>query len=238
MRSATATPSSSRLVREHRPANDVADRPDVLEVGPAVVVDRHEAALVERRGRPLRRSARSCSARGRSRRSASRRPAPAPCRRHRCTSTATPSAPVFTSVILTPSTTFSPCRVNALCASVAICVSTAPRKVGSASRIVTCGAEPAPDRSHLEADHARADDAERLRHRVDRRARRRWRGSARSSNGGAGQGARVRAGGDDDVLRVSVSGFAPATAISQPPSPFFTNEPRPWKNWILFFLKR
>jgi hypothetical protein len=56
--------------------------------------------------------------------------------------------------------------------------------------------------------------------------------------GGAGQGARVRSGGDDDVLRGQRLRLAPATAISQPPSPFFTNEPRPWKNWTLFFLKR
>ena len=41
------------LVREHRAAHDVADRPDVRQVGAAVVVDRDEAALVERRGRPL-----------------------------------------------------------------------------------------------------------------------------------------------------------------------------------------
>ena len=39
-------------------------------------------------------------------------------------------------------------------------------------------------------------------------------------------------------LPVIVSGLAPATAISQPPSAFFANEPRPWKNWTLFFLKR
>ena len=40
------------LVREHRAAHDVADRPDVGEIGLALVVDGDEAALVERRARP------------------------------------------------------------------------------------------------------------------------------------------------------------------------------------------
>jgi len=37
-----------RLVREHRAADDIADRPHVREVGPALRVDGDEAALVER----------------------------------------------------------------------------------------------------------------------------------------------------------------------------------------------
>ena len=41
------------LVREHRAAHHVADRPDVRQVGPAVVVDLDEAALVELQARPL-----------------------------------------------------------------------------------------------------------------------------------------------------------------------------------------
>jgi hypothetical protein len=36
-----------RLVREHRAAHDVADRPHVRQVGAALVVDLDEAALVE-----------------------------------------------------------------------------------------------------------------------------------------------------------------------------------------------
>ena len=36
-----------RLVREHRTAHDVADRPDAGEIGAALVVDGDEAALVE-----------------------------------------------------------------------------------------------------------------------------------------------------------------------------------------------
>jgi hypothetical protein len=36
-----------RLVREHRPAHHVADRPDVRQVGAAVLVHHHEALVVE-----------------------------------------------------------------------------------------------------------------------------------------------------------------------------------------------
>jgi hypothetical protein len=45
--SATAMPSSEGLVREHRAAHAVADRPHVLGAGLAVLVDQHAAALVE-----------------------------------------------------------------------------------------------------------------------------------------------------------------------------------------------
>ena len=61
---------------------------------------------------------------------------------------------------------------------------------------------------------------------------------ARSSKAAPGKARGLEPVATMTCFAVSVSGFAPATAISQPPSPFFTNEPRPWKNWILFFLKR
>ena len=34
-------------MREHRPANDIAYRPDVGEIGPAQLVDRDKASLIE-----------------------------------------------------------------------------------------------------------------------------------------------------------------------------------------------
>jgi hypothetical protein len=54
MRSATDDALFLGLVREHRAAHDVADRPHVRQVGLAVVVDRHEAALVDGETRRLR----------------------------------------------------------------------------------------------------------------------------------------------------------------------------------------
>ena len=150
--------------------------------------------------------------------------------------TTTPSPPAFTSVILTPSTTFSPWRVKALCASFAICVSTAPRKVGSASRIVTA----APSRRQTEPisrpitpeptmpsvfgtwSTASAPSLERI---------------VFSSKAAPGKARGFEPVATMTCLAVSVSGLAPATAISQPPSPFFTNEPRPWKNCDLVLLE-
>src|SRR6266496_505256 len=69
----------------------------------------------------------------------------------------------FTPVILTPSSILSPCLVKIFQASFAICSSAAPRKAGSASRIVT--SEPRrPHAAHLQADDAGADDAQALRY--------------------------------------------------------------------------
>ena len=56
------------LVREHRAAHDVADRPDVRQVGPALVVDHDAAALVELQPDGLGIQAGRVRARGRSRR--------------------------------------------------------------------------------------------------------------------------------------------------------------------------
>ena len=56
------------LVGEHRPGDDVADRPDARHLGPEVVVDLDLAALVGLEARPCRARARRCSAAGRSRR--------------------------------------------------------------------------------------------------------------------------------------------------------------------------
>jgi hypothetical protein len=57
-----------------------------------------------------------------------------------------PSLPAVTAPTWTPSSIFSPCLVNAFCASLAIVSSTAPRKVGSASSTVTSE----PRRRHTE----------------------------------------------------------------------------------------
>ncbi len=58
--------------------------------------------------------------------------------------TVTPFLPTLTSPTLTPSSTFRPCLSKAFLASLAICSSTAPRKVGRASSTVTS----APTRRH------------------------------------------------------------------------------------------
>src|SRR6478609_5275291 len=91
----------------------------------------------------------------------------------------TPFLPDLTSPTVTPSSILRPCLSKAFFASLAICSSTAPRKVGRASRTATSE----PRRRHT-ADAQGAVVREDVRF-VERRAR---------------QGARVRAGGDDDVL--------------------------------------
>jgi hypothetical protein len=99
----------------------------------------------------------------------------------------------------TPSSIFRPCLVKALCASLAICSSTAPRKVGSAFEHGHLGAQAAPDRAHLQADHAGADQAQLLGHRADAQ------GAVVAENQffverRARQRARAGAGGHDDLL--------------------------------------
>ena len=97
---------------------------------------------------------------------------------------------VLTSPILTPSSIFRPCLANAFCASLAICSSTAPRNVGSASSTVTS----APRRRQTEPISRPITpepiDAERLRHARRCAARRRWTGCVSSSNGAPGKRAR------------------------------------------------
>ena len=72
MRSATATPSSSALCASIGPRTTSPIAQTFGEVGPAVVVDVDEAALVELQADGLGARGRRCSARGRSRRSAGR----------------------------------------------------------------------------------------------------------------------------------------------------------------------
>ena len=69
-----------RLVREHRLADDVADREDVRDVGALLLVDRDEAALADRRRRPRRRRCRRRWGDGRRRPGCGRRPRPPTCR--------------------------------------------------------------------------------------------------------------------------------------------------------------
>jgi hypothetical protein len=68
---------------------------------------------------------------------------------------------------LTPNSIFRPCLVKALSASLAICSSAAPRKAGHGLEHRDLGAQAAPHRAHLQADHTRADQAQLLRHRAD-----------------------------------------------------------------------
>ena len=117
------------------------------------------------------------------------------------------------------------------------CSSAAPRKAGSASRIVTSRAQPPPDAAHLQADHAGADHAQPLRHFGNRqragvvedqlRCRTRAPGSARGFEPVATM----------TCFAVSVSA-SPATSTCQRSRFCPAKLPRPWKNVDLVLLEQ
>ena len=123
-------------------------------------------------------------------------------------------------------------------ASLAICSSTAPRKVGSASSTVTSAPrrrqtepisrpitpEPTTPRRFGTAAMSSAPSLDR---------------TFSSSKGASGSARAFEPVATMTCLADSVSSAAPATRTSiEPPSPAFTNEPRPWKKATLFFLNR
>ncbi len=187
------------LVREHRAAHDVSDRPHVGKVGPALGIDRDEAALVERE---------SDGASGqtvRVRESPDRHDqAVEGCRLRR------PGGVVeadndFIGADLDPRDRNAGVDDQAL----------PPEKLlrFARHRIVRgseecrqrfehghLGAEPPPDAAHFEADNSRADDAEPRGHLGDRKRA----GVVQNPHvveRNARERARLRARGDDDMLR-------------------------------------
>ncbi len=123
------------------------------------------------------------------------------------------------------------------CASLAICSSTAPRKVGSASSTVTS----APRRRHTEPISSPITPEPTTPRRFGTAAMSSAPSleSTRSSSNGAPGSARAFEPVATMTWRAtSVSSAAPETFTSIAPSAAFTNEPRPWKKATLFFLNR
>ncbi len=143
----------------------------------------------------------------------------------------------FTPVIRTPSSILSPCLVKIFQASFAICSSAAPRKTGSASRIVTPDPRrrqtlpisrpitPAPITPRRLGTSGISSAPVLLRISFSSKA-------APGSSRGFDPVATITS------FAVKASFCAPLTATSQPLAPALTKLPRPWKNAILFFLNR
>ena len=186
------------LVREHRSAHDIADRPDVLEVGPAIAVDRDEAALVEHQAHAFRIQA------DRVRYAANRDDellAGQCLRRAGCVGVAHRHAFGLRrhAADLDAQDNLQPLpRERFVRFGRDLGIDDA-EECGQRFQDRHLGAEATPDRAHLEADDARADDAQRLRHMVDRE-RAVVRQDRLLVERGAGQSARIRSGRDDDVL--------------------------------------
>jgi hypothetical protein len=119
----------------------------------------------------------------------------------------------------------------------AICSSTAPSKVGSASRTVTSD----PSRRHTDPISRPITPEPIMPRRLGIDGMRNAPSLERmwsSSNGVPGS-----ARGFEPVATItwratSVSSCAPITLMVMPSAPVATNDPRPWKNVTLFFLKR
>ena len=175
------------LVRQHRAAHDVADRPDVRQVGLAVVVDHDGAALVELQADRLGVQADGVGhAADRDDQLVARRAsAPRPWRR--CRRPRRPSSPVFDLADLDAELDLQALLGEGLLRLLGDLLVDRAEEGRQRFEHRHLGAEAAPHRAHLEADHARADHAQRLRHRRRCAARRRWRGCVSSSNAAPGK---------------------------------------------------
>ena len=128
--------------------------------------------------------------------------------------------------------------MNVFCASAAICASTAPRNVGSASSTVTSAprrrqtepiSRPITPEPTMPSVFGTASIAQRAVVGEDASSRR----TARPAAAAAFEPVATMT-----CLPLSVSAFAPATATCQrPPSPRPANEPRPWKKRDLVLLE-
>ena len=138
---------------------------------------------------------------------------------------------------LTPSSIFKPCLSNAFLASLAICSSTAPKKVGRPSKIVTS----APKRRQTEPiskpmtpEPIKASFLGTLPMRnapsLDN--------ILTSSNGVPGRARAFEPVAMMTCLPTIDSSALPVTLTSKPPSTDLANVPRPWKKVILFFLNK
>jgi len=190
-----------RLVREHRSTHDVADRPDVRHIAAAIVVDRNKATLVERQSDRLR------SKTGRVGHAADRNDETVHHKRLCRTGGIGVLDSDFLGLALLLDGDFLDLHSERDFQSLApeefcrfpgnlLIDGAEEHRQGFEDRDV--GAEATPDRAHLKANDARADDAEALRHFGDRQ-RAVVRKDALLVERRAGQGARVRTGGDDDM---------------------------------------
>ena len=138
---------------------------------------------------------------------------------------------------LTPNSIFRPCLSKAFLASLAICVSTAPKNVGRPSKMVTSEPKrrqtepiskpitPEPISTNFRGTEPR-DKAPSL----DK--------ICVSSKGTPGKARAVEPVATMTFLPITVSCCAPLTKISYAPSCARLKEARPWKKLTLFFLNK